>query len=258
VPARKEPQGHGAPSGDNLSFPFDDDWSAETVASPASEEQFSLKVETPEEARVEEDKRSEVAAVTGEPEEEEEDDQAEQEPGRPVSLRPVFVFLILVVTGYAVLARTLYANPEWSNEIVRALPMVGSGSQDRLLNRNVHLVNVDGRYETVKDGKDIFVISGQAVNQGSVPLGTVQVLARLLDEQDRVIDEQVIFCGNSIPLSLLRDLSAREVAIIPRLKPSSRFLIEPGEKSPFVVVFADPPRSVASFTAQVVAARRQV
>ena len=44
--------------------------------------------------------------------------------GGSISLRPVFVFLFLVVGAYALLARALYADPEWTRQLVDRVPLM--------------------------------------------------------------------------------------------------------------------------------------
>lgn len=189
------------------------------------------------------------------------DDPPEADPEPPprsgMTLRPVFVFLALVVGAYAILARTLYGNPQWSDQLMAAVPPLANAGNERMLNRRVLLINVESRLRHTKEGDDVFLITGNVVNNAAVPLRNVQILAKLLDANGTQIQDQLIFCGNSIPTKMLKDLSSQQVAIIPRLRPNNRFLIQPGEKAPFVIAFVNPPSAVAEFTTQVVSAQRQ-
>jgi len=251
---------------ESLSFSFDqeDEWHDEPPPAPRlPEEQFSLDLEDsatgddmassekPTPPRV----PAEPAPMTwAEPEDEEEKGTVTPR----ISLRPIFIFLVLVVSTYAVLARTLYANSEWAEDLLRRAPLLGSTLGGQLLTDQVALIEVRGTYQRAKEGKNFLLITGQALNNAPVPLMQVQVHAKLLDGNGNVLDDKSAFCGNSVPASVLRDLSLHVVEIIPRLKPTNRFLIEPGEKSPFVIVFTDVAPRAAEFTAEVVAAQRQV
>lgn len=265
-----QPQRSSPTAQENLSFTFGDDeeeWDAELLhpESPA-EEQFSI--DDPPQARPR--RRSEKPEWDATPEqgallfedspdgeEESEEDDAGESLRSGISLKPVIVFLILVVTGYAVLAATLYANQEWTEQLAQGMPFIGAGGRDRLLSRKVTLVGFQASYERTKEGKSIFVVTGQAVNHASVALGGVQVLAKLLDSQGNVLDQHVIFCGSAVPAKILRDLSIAEVSIIGRLKPPKLLLVQPGESSPCMAVFTDPSSRIAEFTTEVVAAQRQ-
>ncbi len=185
-----------------------------------------------------------------------EDEEMAESGGGSISLRPVFVFLLLVVAAYAVLARTLYANPEWAQQITHDLPVLGNDVRDRTLNRSVALIGIQGQYERSKDGALVFLVSGLAHNQSAVSLDKVQIIARLFDAQSRQIDEQMVYCGNSVRRELLRDLSTPQIAVLKGLKPPQRLGVQPGEKCPFVTIFTDVPPAVASVTTEVATAQR--
>jgi hypothetical protein len=114
-----------------------------------------------------------------------------------------------------------------------------------------------GGYQRIKDGKAVFVITGKAMNTAPVALHGVQIAGKLFDDAGRGLDEKTIHCGNVISTKVLKDLTRRELSVLQTLSPPSKFMIEPGESSTFVIVFMDPPRSAATFTTQVVAAHRQ-
>jgi hypothetical protein len=265
----------------SFSFAEDEDWQSDPSAIiPEDEQQFSLDVEdtgilppaarTPEVSTplaaplviptqtVNPAKPASLAWDDGE-------DEAEPAASTPtvekgpmrISLRPVLILLLIIVAAYAVLARTLYANPKWGDEIVRRIPMVGTGLNNQLLNDQVDLMKVEGSYQRTKEGRTFFLITGQALNTSAVPLAQVQVVARLVDHNGTVLQEKPTFCGSAVPVSVLRDLSLHAMEIIPHLKPTDRSVIHPGESSPFVIVFTDIATPIAEFTAEVVAAQRQ-
>jgi predicted Zn finger-like uncharacterized protein len=264
----------------SFSFEEDEDWQADAGAElPEEDRQFSLDVEdmgfiapparaaeaplstaavppgtTPTKtakaaALVWDDGEDDVESPTSGP--------AAEKGSMRISLRPVLILLVIVVGAYAVLARTLYANPKWADEIVRRVPVVGTGLNNQLLNDQVDLIKVEGSYQRTKEGRTFFLITGQALNTSAVPLTQVQVVARLVDHNGTVLQEKPTFCGSAVPVSVLRDLSLHAMEIIPHLKPSDHSVIHPGERSPFVIVFTDIATPIAEFTAEVVAAQRQ-
>lgn len=254
----------------SFSFEEEETWQAEPAdVAPEGEQEFSLDVEDgvatpparlapgPPPAPV----RAPVAPSSLSWDDAEDDPSAEEptvEKGpMRISLRPVLILLVIVVAAYAVLARTLYVNPEWAHEIVRRVPVVGDGLNSQLLNDQVDLIKVEGSYQRTKEGRTFFLITGQALNTAAIPLTQVQVVARLMDGNGTVLQEKPTFCGSSVPVSVLRDLSLHAMEIIPHLKPSDGAVIHPGERSPFVIVFTDLTTPIAEFTAEVVAAQRQ-
>lgn len=174
-----------------------------------------------------------------------------------VSVRPVLIFLTLVVLAYGALSWTLRSDPELAESLLRKLPFISSLTEDRLLNRKIVLNEVTGGYQRIKDGGTVFVISGRALNNAPITVHNVQIVGRLFDGDSREVDEKTIFCGNVISTKILRSLTQREVSILQDLKPPKRFGIAPGDEASFVIVFMQPPNGVAEFSSQVTAAQRQ-
>ncbi len=171
---------------------------------------------------------------------------------------PLFIFLALVATAYGALTSALFANPALSDKLIGRIPLIGTLGDERLLVRKVALSEVVGNYQRIKDGKDVFVITGKALNTAPIALQGVQIAGKLFDNAGAAIgDPKVISCGNVISTKVLKDLTPQEVSILQKLSPPKKFVIEPGESSTFVIVFMDPPRQAVEFTTQVVAAQRQ-
>jgi hypothetical protein len=271
---------------ENLKLPFDEPtWKDEDEPSPSAdlkisepEEGFTLGVdEKPDELTLPETPAEEEAAVVtprararhqeeepargeeAEVEPEEEEEEAAQEPRRrgTSTVTPILVFLAVVLAGYGLLTRALFASPMLCDKLVGRLPLIGRLGDERLLARKVALSDVVGSYQRIKDGKEVFVITGKALNTAPVALRSVQIAGRLYDAGGQALDEKVIYCGNVISAKVLKDLTPRELSILQKLSPPKRFMIEPGESSTFVIVFMDPPRAAAEFSAQVAAAQHQ-
>ncbi len=271
-PARVKP---AAAAGENLTLPLDEpSWKdepkpppQEDFSSPDSEE-FTLGADaTDGEGAVPQrlpvtDLALHARAAPPPPEEEAgaapADRRAERGAIRERSdVKPVFIFLLLVVAAYAVFTRALFASPAWCDRLVGRLPLIGTLGDERLLVRKVALSDVVGSYQRIKEGKEVFVITGKALNTASVALHGVQITGKLYDGTRRPLDQKTIYCGNVISAKVLKDLTPRELSILQRLSPPRRFVVEPGAPSTFVIVFMDPPREAVEFSTQVVAAQRQ-
>ena len=172
-------------------------------------------------------------------------------------VRAIFVVLAVTVTVYGLLTQALFASPNLTDQFLQRVPLVGTLGVDRLMSRKVALSEVTGNYHNIKDGKQVFVISGKALNTAPVALRAVQIAGKLYDGNGQVIEQKIIFCGNVISAKVLKDLTPRELSILQTLNPPKHFVIQPGESSTFVIVFLDPPQGSVEFSAQVVAAQRQ-
>jgi len=244
------------PEQEELSELFDDESEAPAASEPPQPERPKAP------ARL---KRSEPERFVPSPGKDEFDaedfdaDDLEEDSVTPggVSVRPMLIFLTLVVVAYGALSWTLRSDPELAESLLRKLPLISSLTEDRLLNRKIVLNDVTGGYQRIKDGGTVFVITGRALNNAPTTVHNVQIVGRLFDGESREVEEKSIFCGNVISTKILRSLTQREVSILQDLKPPKRFGIAPGDEASFVIVFMRPPNGVTEFSSQVIAAQRQ-
>ena len=184
------------------------------------------------------------------------DDGAPRRAAGGISIRSVFVFLMLVVCAYGVLAWTLLDDPDWAARLTQTLPVIGRDARERTVGQDVSLVGVQGRYERTKEGKLVFVVTGKAVNHSTESLRGVQIVSKLYGPADRQLDEQSIACGNPME-ARISDLSIHQVAILRGIKPPPEFSLQPGGQCPFVAIFLDVSSSVTTFSTEVARAQRQ-
>lgn len=275
APLIERPETPALSGDENLTLPFDEAaWKDEAEAPHAddltvaeADERFTLGTEAEDEALtipaldpppppVATVKVRRPRAVRAQDDADSSDDDQPRNSERG-KVSAIFVFLAIVVASYAVVTRALFASPALCDRIVGRLPLIGTLGDDRLLTRKVALSEVVGSYQRIKDGKDVFVISGRALNTAPVALHGVQVVGKLFDGNGQVLDQKVIYCGNVISVKVLKDLTQRELSILQLNPQTKRFVIEPGESSRFVIVFMDPPRGAGEFSTQVAAAQRQ-
>lgn len=182
-------------------------------------------------------------------------------PARPepvrggISVRSVFVFLVVVVGGYGALTAALLDDPDWSRKLTQTLPVIGSTLKEAAVGSEIALVDVQGRYERTKDGKAVFVVTGRAINHSADPLRGVQILASLYDDSNRAVGQQLISCGNALE-ARIRELSVHQVSILRSIKPPADLGMEPGDGCPFVTIFLDVPNGATTFSTEVVRAQR--
>ena len=259
---------------ESLSLPFDDpNWKDEERPPPAdltvrddAEDRFTLGAEEPEDeftmpsAAAEPDLTAGAEDAIDEvppPRRRRRAARPADRPPRRSHLGALFVFFAIVVAAYAAFARALLGSPALCDRLIGRLPLIGHMNDDRLLTRKVALSEVSGGYQRIKDGKEVFVISGKAMNTAPVALRGVQIAGKIFNGAGEERDEKVIYCGNVVSAKVLKDLTPRELSILQKLSPPQKFAIEPGDASTFVIVFMDPPRDAAEFTAQVIGAQRQ-
>jgi hypothetical protein len=172
-----------------------------------------------------------------------------------ISVRSVFVFLAVVVCGYGALTWSLLDDPDWAGKLTKDIPVIGASLREVTAGEDIALVEVSGRYERTKDGKVVFVITGQALNQSADTLRGVQIASALHDPSEKPLQQQITACGNALEAKI-RELSVHQVNILRSIKPPPDLGIQPGSRCPFVTIFTDLPGGAATFTTEVVRAQR--
>lgn len=186
------------------------------------------------------------------------EDEQEVDVSASVQVRPLLVFVVMVVAGYAALSWTLRSDPDWARNLVQQLPLFSSEINASRLGRAVVLEELHGGYERTKGGKLIFVVTGQARNEHDEPLRDIRVEFQLIDESGSPIAKQATTCGNPIRADLVRDLTEEQVAIVRGwgTKPPAETVVEPGSSCPIISIFLEVPTNVAEFSGEVVQAHR--
>lgn len=231
-------------SGEQLSFPSEpDDYDPQT--SLFGEDDF------------EDDDGYSIAAP--EPEYDDRDIEAE-EPAltSSIQVKPILFFLALVVAGYGMLAWTLRTDPNWARSLMKQVPIVGSEINASRLGKKIVLDDLRGRYEHTKEGKLVFLVTGNARNDHDEPVRDIRVELQLLDEQGTSVAKQSTTCGSAMRTDLVRDLTQQQVQILRGwgTRPPEEASLDPGASCPIVGIFIEVPSDVKKFSGEVVQARR--
>lgn len=169
-------------------------------------------------------------------------------------LRPWLGLAAVLLVAYLGLTATLLARPALADRVLGSLPGFADLQESVVLSRSVHLSGLDAAYQLIGDKETAFVISGYATSTARQSIRDVEVRARLLDGEGRVLAEKNVWCGAATTPPVLSDLDTREVSVLQRIKPPARFAIAPGDAARFLVAFVDPPDGVARYDLDVVSA----
>lgn len=159
--------------------------------------------------------------------------------------------LILVVVLYFVSPSALGLGD--SQEQAQPDPVA---MQDQV--ENISLEGIRQYYvENEKAGR-LFVVEGRAVNSFDIPKELIEVEANLYDSANTVLATKRLKCGNKISLFQLQMLSKKEIETALADEAgigSNNINIQPGSGVDFMIVFFNPPNTVAEFNIEVVAAK---
>lgn len=155
---------------------------------------------------------------------------------------------VLVVLAFGAGSLLISNAPVASAEFLNNLPVIaGRFAPPIVPARLVAIKDVIADYRAIK-GNQTLVITGNAINVGSAPLHTVQLVATLMDSSRRPVAGGTVFCGNSVAPAMLGEMTPRELEFFQRLEPPKHFVLKPLTPTPFTMVFINPPPTVGSLS----------
>lgn len=184
-----------------------------------------------------------------------EPETAAASPDLPVSLTPYFLLcgvLLLVFSSFTLLYK---ARPEPVESLLKALPWIGpSIVKNDYLRGGIVLQTSRPRFQRIQGNKEVFLLSGVAVNRNRVKVREVKIEGYIYGGDGKVIERQVITIGNAISSKIVRDLTDREIADLQKQGPVKRFEILPDESAAFSIVFLKGSAAAQSFGYRVLSA----
>jgi hypothetical protein len=174
-----------------------------------------------------------------------------------LSIKPYLTLFCVLVLGYFLAVVFHATRPQSVEGILRKVPWIGSSVfRNSHLKRGITFESLRPGFYRIVGNREVFVISGMAVNQNPVGVREVQVEGAVYDSAGKEIEKHAISIGNPISARIIRDLTAQEVSILQRLNPQKSFEISPEQSREFAIVFLKPKgQEIAGFTLRVSAAR---
>jgi hypothetical protein len=118
---------------------------------------------------------------------------------------------------------------------------------------NISVQNVSGLFTINKEAGEVFVVSGEALNNYRKPRASLQVKAVLYGKDGKVLAQKSAFCGNAISGEQVKVMqwAKIEAAMANQFGDSLANLgVQPGKGIPFVVVFSQVPKDVTDFAVE--------
>lgn len=168
---------------------------------------------------------------------------------------PVIVGLLAVLLAVAAIVNVRYPNLLPGLKSAEAPPPTVNGTEQV---KNIALRNY--RQYTVNNEKvgQLAVIEGKAVNNFTTPRELIKIEASLYDANGAAVVSKQQLCGVTVSLFQLQVLGEQELETALNNKIeilTNNTNVTPGSEVPFMVVFYNPPASVAEFGIKVVEAR---
>ena len=171
------------------------------------------------------------------------------------STKPYLTLLGFLVALFGLVAAFNQAHPQVTEGWVRQIPLVGASVlKNNRLKDGVLLQAVRASYQTIQGNREVFVITGTALNQNPVTIRAVQISGQVFNDQNIEIEKQTVWVGNALSPTIVHGLSLQEVSNLQILLPLKTFEIPPGDSAPFTIVFLKTPKGAKDFFCKVVAA----
>lgn len=165
----------------------------------------------------------------------------------------------LLIIVFALVTAFNQVQPTVTEAYIRQIPLVGTSVlKNNYLKDGIVLQSLRGGYQTIQGNRQVFVITGTALNQNSVTIRAIQISGRAFNDKNHEIEKETIWVGNAISPSIIRGMTAQEISNLQNLPPLRTFGIPPGDSSTFTIVLLKAPKGLKDFGCQVIAAEGDV
>jgi hypothetical protein len=174
------------------------------------------------------------------------------------SIFPYLTLFVLLIIGYSLAAVVSYAHPKSSEEIIRKIPLIGASVlHNNHLKEGIVLQSPRAGYQTIQGNREVFLISGVAVNQNPVVIREIQIDCKMFNGEGRELEHQTIWAGNTMSPKILRGMTLEDIPHLQNLKPLKTFEVPPGDSVPFTIVFLRS-KNAKDFSCEVLSAQSEV
>lgn len=174
------------------------------------------------------------------------------------STLPYLSLFALLILFFSLATAFQYGYPAVFDSWIKKVPVIGPAiAKNHRLKDGVALQSVRGSYQVIQGNREIFVVTGLAMNQNPVVIREVRISGETYSSEEKSIEQQHMWIGNAISPKIIRGMTAQDIADLQRLKPLKTFEIPPGDSAPFTIVFLKPAKAVKNFTCSVLAAEEE-
>ena len=168
------------------------------------------------------------------------------------SVLPYLTLFTLLMIGFSLAAVITHAHPKASEELVRNIPLLGTAVlKNSHVKDGILLQSLRGGYQTIQGNREVFVITGVALNQNPVVIREIQLTGTVHNDGGKELEQQTIWVGNTLSAKILRGMTAEDIPHLQSLKPLKSFEMPPGDSMPFAMVFLKASKGVKDFSCAV-------
>ena len=174
---------------------------------------------------------------------------------QPLSQAPYLALCAALFIFFSIVALAYKAQPAPVERLMKKIPWLSSSLfTSNHLRRGITIEAVVTRFQRIQGSKDVFVVSGRAVNHNPVKVREVRVEGYTFGGDGKIIEQQTTMVGNAVSAKIVRDLSKEDIAALQKQPPVKRFELPPEESSGFAIMFFKSSGDIKSFSFRVVSA----
>lgn len=172
------------------------------------------------------------------------------------SILPFVTLFGLLVIGFTLIAVVSHARPQAAENLIRHIPLLGpSLLKNQYLKNGILLRSLRSGYQTIQGNREVFLISGTAINENPVVVREIQINAIAYDDAGQELETQTIWVGNTISPKIIRGMTVEDIPHLQDLQPLKSFEVPPGDSIPFTVVFLKSAKNAKAFSCEVIEAK---
>ena len=171
------------------------------------------------------------------------------------STLPYLTLFALLTLFFSLATAFQYVYPEILDSFIKKIPLIGTAVvKNTHLKNGVTLQSLRGSYQVIQGNRQVFLVTGVAMNQNPVIIREVSVGGETYSPDEKSIEQQNMWIGNAISPKIIRGMTTQDISDLQRLKPLKTFDIPPGDSVPFTIVFLKPAKGIKDFTCKVLSA----
>ncbi|MGH7797923.1 MAG: zinc-ribbon domain-containing protein [Candidatus Binatia bacterium] len=175
------------------------------------------------------------------------------------SVLPFITLFGLLVIGFTLISVISYARPQASEDVIKNIPLIGASVlRNQHLKEGILIQSLRPGYQTIQGNREVFLISGVALNQNPVVVREIQLSAIAYSDEGKELEKQMIWVGNTISPKIIRGMTTEDIPHLQDLKPLKSFEIPPGDSIPFTIVFLKSAKNAKEFSCEVIAAEGEI
>jgi predicted Zn finger-like uncharacterized protein len=137
---------------------------------------------------------------------------------------PFLTLFGLLVVLFSFAAAYYQAHPSASEGMIGKIPLVGSSVlKNNHLHVGVLLKSLQGSFQLIQGNREVFMVSGTAINQNPVVIRKVRLAGQIFSAEGKELEQQSMWIGNALSPKIVHGMTVQDVIDLQKLEPLRNF-----------------------------------